>query len=263
MRRATAWFVVVGVAILATAGPVRAADGVWVSVASGISGSATPSDYSEWWFETPHGPPPVAVTQLNGVTATAVTAGGSSFFNSGAVPVVLHPTDGYAYLAGGNQPSDLSSALRRQMAGGRGLATRTPDATATVPPPDANLLSISRSEPDSNGATTLSVSLTDPQGNALGGGINGSVVIPNNGWWVIGLGPNPNDTSPTPTPTPTPDPGPTPTPTPTPTPDPGPTPTPTPTPGPVATPEPATLLLAGLGGLSTMGWQFYKRRRFW
>src|SRR5262245_11376986 len=133
MRRATAWFVVVGVAILATAGPIRAADGFWVSLASGMSGSATPTDYSEWWFETPHGPPPVAVTQLSGTTAEAKTAGGSSFFNAGAVPVVLHPTDGYAYLAGGNKPEDLTQALHRQLAGGRGMASATPDATATVP----------------------------------------------------------------------------------------------------------------------------------
>jgi hypothetical protein len=250
MRRATAWFVVVGVAILATAGPVRAADGFWVSVASGVAGAATPSDYSEWWFETPHGPPPVAVTQLNGVTAAATTAGGTSFFTPAAVPVVVHPTDGYAYLAGGNKPDDLSQALRRQMAGGRGLATTTPDAGATVPPSDANLLSITKGEPGANGSSPLTVSLTDPQGNPL---VNGSVNIPDGGWWVIGLGPNPNDTTPAPTPDPDP----------TPTPDPDPNPTPDPTPGPVATPEPATLLLAGIGGISTYGWCAYKRRRFW
>ena len=36
---------------------------------------------------------------------------------------------------------------------------------------------------------------------------------------------------------------------------------PVPTPGPVATPEPATLLLAGIGGMSACGWQFVRRRR--
>lgn len=235
MRRATAWFVVVGVAILATARPIRAADGFWLSVASGLSGSATPSDYQEWWFETPHGPPPVAVTQLNGVTAQATTAGGSSFFTGGAVPVVLRPTDGYAYLAGGNQPSDLSQALKRQLAGGRGLASATPDATASMPPLDAYLLSISKGD----GSNVLTVSLTDPQLNPVAGG---SVTLPGDGWWVIGLGPNPHDTT-----TP---------------PDTDPPTGPPPDPGPVATPEPATLVLFGLGGLGSLGWRFYKRRRF-
>jgi len=58
MRRATAWFVVVGVAMCATARPARAAeaDGFWFSVAAGVAGSSTPTGYQEWWFETPHGP---------------------------------------------------------------------------------------------------------------------------------------------------------------------------------------------------------------
>ena len=99
MRRATAWFVVVGVAVLGAVGPARAADGFWVSIAAGVAGSASPTAYQEWWFETPHAPP-IAVTRLNGVSAEATTGGGSSFFLSGAVPVVLKPTDGYAYLAG-------------------------------------------------------------------------------------------------------------------------------------------------------------------
>lgn len=258
MRRATAWFVLVGVAVLAAERPARAADGFWASVASGAAGAATPSDYQEWWFDTPHGPPPVAVTQLNGTSAQATTAGGSSFFNAGAVPVVLNPTDGYAYLAGGNAPGDLSQALKRQMAGGRGLASATPDATAATPPSGANLLSVGKGEPGANGASTLTVGLTGPNGASLGGG---SVTVPDNGWWVIGLGPNPRDTTSTPTPDPVPTP--TPNPTPTPTPDPTPTPVPVPTPGPVATPEPATLVLAGLGGLSACGWQFVRRRRPW
>jgi hypothetical protein len=257
MRRATAWFVVVGVVMLGSSGPARAADGFWVSLASGVANSSTPSGYQEWWFETPHGPPPVAVTQLTGVTAEATTAGGSSFFSPDAVPVVLHPTDGYAYLAGGNKPGDLSQALKRQMAGGKGLASATPDAGATAPPPGANLLSVSQGEPDATGSTQLTVSLIDPLGNSLA---DGSVTVPENGWWVIGLGPNPNG-EPNPGPVdpgpvdPGPvDPGPV---------DPGPV-DPGPTPGPVATPEPATLLLAGIGGFGAFGWQvFYKRRRVW
>src|SRR4051794_38276136 len=102
MRRAPAWFVVVGVVCgvaLVSDRPAQAADGFWVSVASGMSGSATPTGYQEWWFETPHGPAPVAVTQYNGPTAEATTAGGSAFFSGAALPIVVRPTDGYAYLA--------------------------------------------------------------------------------------------------------------------------------------------------------------------
>lgn len=249
MRRTTAWVVVLGVGLLGTAS-ARADDGFWVSLASGVAGASAPSGYQEWWFETPHGPPPVAITQLGGVTAQATTAGGSSFFSGAAVPVVVHPTDGYAYLTAGSTPSDLSQALRRQMAGGKGLATTTPDALATTPPADANLMTVNLA----NGI--LSVGMTTPLGNALGGG---NVTVPDGGWWVIGLGPNPNDSVPDPTPTPTPTPDPTPTPTPTP--DPTPTPTPSPGGGPVATPEPATALLAGIGSLGAFGLRLWKRRR--
>ncbi|MBM3982950.1 MAG: PEP-CTERM sorting domain-containing protein [Planctomycetes bacterium] len=266
MRRATALVVVVGVVVLGTAGPARAAeaDGFWLSVASGISGSSDPANYQEWWFETPHGPPSVAVTRLTGGTAEATTAGGSTFFSGPAVPVNLKPTDGYAYLAG-NKPSDLSAALRRQMAGGKGLATTAPDAFATMPADGAHRLTIDQSDPDPTGARVLDVGLTDAAGNPLYGT---AVALPENGWWVIGLGPNTN-LVPDPVPVPTPEPTPEPTPTPEPEPiilPPAPTPVPVPStppavPGAVATPEPATALLAGIGGLGALGWRAIKRRR--
>lgn len=263
MRRTTAWFVVVGVVALGTAVPARAADGFWVSVASGMAGSATPSDYQDWWFETPHGPPPIAVTRL-GVTGNveATTGGGSSFFNGGAVPVVLSPSDGYAYLAAGNKPTDLAQALRQQLAGGKGLASTIPDAIASEPPADALRLAIDQNEPGASGATTLTFALTDATANVLG---TKSVVVPDGGWWVIGLGPNPNTMNPDPDDDDDDDDG-------------------NsggnngggsdngggdgnsgggggPMPGPVATPEPATALLAGIGGLSAFGIRLVKRRR--
>lgn len=251
MRRTTAWFVVVGVVALGTAAPARAADGFWVSVAAGVAGSSAPSDYQEWWFETPHGPPPIAVTRLGATgNAEATTAGGSAFFTGGAVPVVLRPTDGYAYLVGGEKPADLAQALQRQMAGGKGPATATPDATATEPPADALLLTVDQGDPDATGARPLTVGLTDGLQNPRGGK---SVVVPDGGWWVIGLGPNPNGSTPDPEPEPEPEPEPKP--------DPNPNPNPTPDPGPITTPEPATALLAGLGGLSAFGWRVFKRRR--
>ncbi len=259
MRRATAWVVVVGVAVLGTAGPVRAADGFWVSIASGVAGSASPSGYQDWWFETPHGPPPVAVTRLGEGSIEATTGGGSSFFSGAALPVVLHTTDGYAYLAAGSKPSDLSNALKRQTAGG-GLATATPDASATVPPANAVQLTADLGELDANGGRSLTVAVTDAALNPLG---SATVLLPDGGWWVLGLGQGLSDIVPTPEPTPIPIPTPTPTPEPTPipVPTPIPTPTPTPTPGPVATPEPATGVLLGIGGLAAAGWRMVKRRR--
>jgi hypothetical protein len=133
------------------------------------------------------------------------------------------------------------------MAGGKGLSSTTPDALATAPPTNANLMTVSMV------GTALTVAMTDPAGSAVG---SGAVTVPDGGWWVIGLGPNPNGSVPDPTPIPTPDP--------IPTPIPDPTPTPTPTPpdgGPVTTPEPATALLAGIGGLSALGLRLVKRRR--
>ena len=263
MRRAQAWFVVVGVGCimgLGSASPAQAADGFWVSVASGVAGSATPTTYQDWWFETPHGAPPVAVTQFSGGNPEAVTGGGSAFFSGVAVPVVLDTTNGYAYLAGGVRPGDLSAVLKRQTAGGLGLATATPDAGATVPPPNANLLTASL-VPDPSGSRTLAVALTDPTMNELG---SSQVVVPAGGWWVIGLGPGADDTTvPNPNPGPIIDPEPTPVPVPTPGPEPTPVPVPTPDPipGPVATPEPATGLLFGIGGLGAFGWRLVKRRR--
>ena len=67
MRRATACGVVVGVlaAFAAMPSSARAAEGFWTTIAAGAAGSAEPSDYTEFWFESPHGPP-IAVTQLIG-----------------------------------------------------------------------------------------------------------------------------------------------------------------------------------------------------
>lgn len=263
MRRATAWVVVVGVAVLGTAGPVRAADGFWVSIASGVAGSSSPSGYQDWWFETPHGPPPVAVTRLGEGTIEATTGGGSTFLSGAGVPLVLRTTDGSAYLAGGAKPSDLNTALKRQVAGG-GLATATPEAGAAELPANAVQLTADLGDADANGGRALTVAVTDPLLNPLG---SATVLLPDGGWWVIGLGPGLNDIvpnpppEPLPTPEPTPVPTPEPTPVPTPTPGPTPVPTPTPTPGPVATPEPATGVLLGIGGLAAAGWRMVKRRR--
>ena len=210
----------------------------------------------------------MAITQLGGVTAQATTAGGSSFFSGAAVPVVLHPTDGYAYLTAGSTPSDLSQALRRQMAGGKGLASDHPRRDSPrLPPADANLMTVNLGEQSNlNGGGPLAVGMTDPTGKPIGGG---SVSVPDGGWWVIGLGPGQNTIPERHRVQPRSgfvngdpgsgggpsaaggDPGT----------DPGSGGNPGSGGGPVATPEPATALLAGLGGLGAFGWRLVRRRR--
>ena len=67
MRRATACGLVVGVLAVLAAIPssAGAAEGFWTTIATGAAGAAEPSDYTEFWFESPHGPP-LAVTHAYG-----------------------------------------------------------------------------------------------------------------------------------------------------------------------------------------------------
>jgi hypothetical protein len=127
------------------------------------------------------------------------------------------------------------------MAGGTGLASAAPATTAAIPS-GADQLSVAMT------ATSLTVGLNSSSGQSLAGA---TVPVPSGGWWVVGLGPNPDDTTTTTTPTPiisTPVPVPSP-------------PVTTPTSAPVAAPEPATGVLAGLGGLGAFGLRLFKRRR--
>jgi hypothetical protein len=243
MRRATAWGVVVGVLAVCTAIPSTArADGFWASIAAGAAGSSAPSDYSEFWFDSPHGPP-LAVTQLSGTTAQAVTGGGTTFFSPAGTPVLLPTSDGYATLT--NPDVANGSGGLPRFAGGT-QASGAP-ATAQPVPLDANKLSASLGQPAENGSRVLTVGITDPNGNPLG---SGQVTLPDGGWWVIGIGPGQADVQ---NPPPI---------------DPGtgsggnggnggnPDPPPPDTGGggnnngggPAATPEPATAVLLGLGG---------------
>jgi hypothetical protein len=255
MRRATAWGVVVGVlACVGSPTPVRADDGFWVSVAAGVAGSPA-SDYSEFWFDSPHAPV-IAVNQLTGTgSIQATTAGGNTFFNGLATPVLLPTTDGYATLTN-PEVANGSGALPR-FAGGT-QASGAPQTAAPVG--DANLLSVDFGPKAEDGSQVVSVGVTDPNGNPLG---SGQVTLPDGGWWVIGLGPGSNGGE---TPPPDPDPigggGENP---------PGggggeggggviPNPPPTSGGGPVATPEPASLVLLGIGGLGAATWRRMRRK---
>jgi hypothetical protein len=236
MRRTPA--LAVGVAIAWAWAASTAKAGVWLTLAAGVAGSSTPTESTEFWFDTPHGPPVVAVTELKGgFVAEAGTAGGTAFFGGAATPVVLNLADGSAYIANGGPPA---TALTSGASGGT-RSTVAPDATATSSPPNAALLGVNVADPE-NGNRTLTANVTDAAGNVLG---SGQVAVPTDGWWVIGLGPK-DATPPIDPPPPPPDPTPVDPPV-----DPPievPPPQPTPTPGPVATPGPSTLALFGIGG---------------
>jgi hypothetical protein len=265
MRRATALFVVVGV-VAATVGlPTHArAEGFWVSLAAGVAGGSTPSDYSEFWFDSPHAPP-VVVTQMTGVTGSVqgTTAGGTTFFSGAGTPVMLPTTDGYATLS--SSASFPASAIPR-FAGGT-QASGAP-VGGNSPTSGAASLAMNFSTPASNGSQVLTVGLTGPDNATLG---QGHVTVPGNGWWVVGLGPDTSGTGSgsggngsgngtgtgsgnngnggggdgsggggTPVPVPVGGGG-------------------TPDGGSVTTPEPSTMVLLGFGGMTAAGWRLRRR----
>jgi hypothetical protein len=256
MRRATAWGVVVGVlAVLAATPSMARADGFWTTIAAGMAGVNAPSDYTEFWFDSPHGPP-LAVTQLSGGTAQAITGGGSTFFSPLGTPVLLPTSDGYATLT--NLDVANGSGGLPRFAGGT-QASGAPQVGQPVPT-DSNRASVGLGQTAGDGSRVLSVGITDPNGNPLG---NGQVTVPDGGWWVIGLGPGQQDGGTTPPPDPGPvggggDPG-SGDPPPSPPPVDNPPPPPLGNDGSVATPEPATAVLLGLGGVTVGLWRRMKR----
>jgi hypothetical protein len=222
-----------------------------------VAGSASPSDYTEFWFDSPHGPA-ITVSQFTGGgTIQASTGGGNTFFSGDGTPVRLATGDGFATITN----PDVANG-----SGGLPRFTGTPQATAApgASPPvgDENQLAIDVGPKDEDGSQVVSVDVTDPSGTPLG---NGQVLLPDGGWWVIGLGPGMNDVEPPPDE------------------DPigggddgegdggtgggGIIITPIPVPGPpdsldptAATPEPASLVLLGFGGLTAATWRRLRRK---
>lgn len=197
----------------------------WITLTSGKSGDAQPTGASEFWYGSSSTPPLAAVESVSGTgSIRAVTGGGTSFFTGLGTPVLLNLSDGSAYLAGGSPPPGATN----RGPGGTTAGTSASAAPQTgVPiPPDYTRLGVVLAS-NGGGALMLTASVLGSDGAALG---LGSVVVPESGWWVIGLGPGQQPTpEPSPEPTPTPDP------------------TPVPSPAAPGVPEPATMVLAASG----------------
>lgn len=266
MRRTPAWFIAIGLCAAWACWPSVGRAGVWLTLAAGVPGNSSPTSHDEFWFDTPHGPSQVAVSELTGgTTSEAVTGGGNVFFGGAGVPVLVNLSDGSAYLASGSAPAGARNSNPGGSGNGGGALSSTAPSAGGEIPSDAALLGINLAEPV-DGTRTLSANVTDSLGNTLG---TGSVEVPTGGWWVIGLTPGSN-TPPVDPPPPT-DPGPVDPPPPVdpgpigggdPEPPPPPPPPPT-SPGdtPVATPEPSTLMLFALGGLTMRIMRRDRRKR--
>jgi hypothetical protein len=262
MRRAPRWGGIVGVVLVWALGPAVGRAGVWVTLAAGLDGTTTAAN--EFWFDTPHGPPQVAVNQLSpGFTAEAGTGGGTTFFSSAATPLLLNLSDGSAYVAAGTAPD--AAKVPGGSRGGTG-ATAAPLSGQQIPT-DAALLGITLSQPDTSGKSSLTATVTETGGKTLG---SGTVDIPNGGWWVIGLAPGDKpggggDPGPGPVDPPPPPPVNPPPPEPPPPVPPPPVPPPPVPPGNghssnPTTPEPSTMVLVGLGAGFAGAWSRLRRK---
>jgi hypothetical protein len=240
MRRLPAWTVAVVLASSALAPQyAAAADGFWVSLASGVGDAQT--EYAEFSFDSPHAP--IVINQLTGTGGGQIVTGGATTIYTGpSSPPILVPTsDGYATITPGETvPAGSTPRFTSgPMASGAPLAGSSPAGS--------NLASVTLTDGE-NGSKVLTVGVTDANGNPLG---QGSISVGANGWWVIGLGTaalDGDDEEPPvieePPPPPPVDP----------------VPTPTPDNGPVATPEPASAVLLGMGGLFAAGARRFRRK---
>ena len=285
MGRALFWTRMWGAVLVTLMGTaVTRAEGFWVTLAAGLAGASIPADYSEFWFDTQHGPSLAIMTLNGGFTAQATTGGGTTVFSPLGTPVLLPTQDGYATLTastGNIAGSSFPASALPRFAGGS-LASGPP-VTGLPVPPDALRASVGLSPPASNGSRVVTIDISDPHGNPLG---SGQVTVPEGGWWVIGLGPdggggrgggrdgaggdtdNSGDES-----APNPPPLPPSSPPPLGNDDnqdggappegggmlPGPSPTGGSQPDPLATPEPGGIWMAALGGLTVIAWR--RRRR--
>ncbi|MBA4186390.1 MAG: hypothetical protein C0467_00075 [Planctomycetaceae bacterium] len=181
MRHVTGWILVVGISVVCGGTHTRAtaAEGFWVTLAAGAAKAPSPSDYDEFSIESPHAP--VIIHQVTGgVSVTATTAGGFTIFSGSGTPLLLETSDGYGTLTQTGHPAPPGGLPRFD---GGTMASLVPQPG--VVPSGQNLLSIDWAEDGPSGKHILTVGLTDALGNPLG---DAQVSVPKNGWWVIGLG---------------------------------------------------------------------------
>ncbi|QEG30975.1 hypothetical protein GobsT_57940 [Gemmata obscuriglobus] len=196
----------------------------WITLVTGPSGSAQPTHTSEFWYGSSSVPPFVAIDALSGTgNVQAVTDGGRSFFSGSGLPVLLTLSDGAAYLTGGSPPTGVTPYGPGGQPIGP-LASSVPEAGVPIPV-DAARLGLTLAT-DWSSAWVLTASVLGSEGTA-----SGSVIVPEGGWWVLGLGTGQEQ--------------------PTPEPEPGPGPGPSPTPG---VPEPTVSALAASGALLLFPW---------
>lgn len=240
MRRLPAWIIAVVMGACAVSPQcAAAADGFWVTLASGVGDAQT--DYAEFSFDSPHAP--IVLNQLTGVGNGQVnTGGGVTYFTpASSAPILVPTTDGHATVTpNGSTPT---GSLPRFPGS---LATGSPQ---TGPAPSGvNLAAVSLTD-GGNGSKVLTVAVTDANGNPLG---QASVGVSNdpNAWWVIGLGSAAvDDQEPPVIEEPPVDPPVDPVP-----------PVPTDPTGPVATPEPASVVLLGVSGLTAATFRRFRRK---
>lgn len=214
-----------GLLAVAVVAPAAAAQppGLTSLFATGPAGG-DPSGFAFSYHRLPANPVALALTQFTvvssnpaAVTVTCLNNGLALALNgiTPASPYILNLTGGGAALGGGPSPSTFAL-----------FPLSNPDTTPAsgfVPN-----LSITLTTPENGKAGSVSYLVTDPDTNTVGGATLG---LPADGWWVLGFG---TVGLGSPDPQPQPDPEQT-----------GPI---TPTANdPVQTPEPATLLLAGVG----------------
>ncbi len=158
MHRIPGWVWAVGVtALVAYQGPARAG-GVWVTLAAGLPGASAPSSEVDLLFDSPHAPPYVAITSTPG-KIEAGTAGGITNFGGLATPVLLNLGDGSAYISGGTSAPDAAKS-RGPNGGSAGAGASTAPLSNATLPDTAALLG------------------------------TGTVTVPENGYYVLTLGPD-------------------------------------------------------------------------
>lgn len=215
----------------------------------------TPTTAQRFWVSAPDPLRAVAVGQLVAIGLNPLTSGWAQISFDDRVEML--PPEGYLparglslaaesmAIFGGNLPTSLTQPGGGGGGGGGGAGAISPDGLP--------LLGVKVNASPEGGPTQVGVTVQNPDGTI---DTDVGISIPRDGWWVVGLGPadtwllengklpstiifDPKDETPD-------------------TDDPTPIETQDPSPG-VATPEPGTLALAGIGAATFLGFRRTRR----